>query len=94
MTSFHANFDESMPNESILLKKDDLMIKLEDWFDPCNHEHMKAYEKLCESGCWPKSFVPLHVCSNHLSVLNVNFKIAQAWLHAMKHGQIIGAAPF
>ncbi len=73
---------------------DEVMTKLEDWFDPYNPEHMKAYEALCESGCWPESFVPLHVCSNNLSVLSVYVKIAQARLHAMKHGQIIGGAPF
>lgn len=66
--------------------QDEVMIKLEDWFDPYNPEHMKAYEALCKSGCWPESFVPLHVCSNYLSVLSIHVKIAQEWLRAMKHG--------
>ena len=74
--------------------QDEVMIKLEDWFYPYNPEHMKAYEKLCESGCWPKSFVPLHVCSNHLSVLSVNCKIAAAWTCYYLLGQKIDGTPF
>lgn len=69
-------------------------IKLEDWFDPYNTEHMTAYEKLCESGCWPESFLPLHVISNHLSVLNVQAKIAAAWACYYLRGQQIDGTRF
>lgn len=74
--------------------QDEVMIKLEDWFDPYNPEHMKAYEVFCDSGMWPEKFIPKHVYNIYLSTVSINAKIAQAWIHAMKHGQIIGGAPF
>lgn len=74
--------------------QDEMMIKLEDWFDHYNPEHMKAYQVFCDSGCWPEKFIPKHVYTGYMATMNINAKIAQAWLHAVKHGQIIGGAHF
>lgn len=74
--------------------QDEVMLKLEDWFDPYNPEHMKAYEVLCKTCAWPKEFLAADLEIPMLCVPSIQAKIAQAWLHAMKHGQIIGSAPF
>lgn len=69
-------------------------MRLDDWFDPHNPEHMRAYETLCATGAWPDDFVPTTMEIPNLCVIIIQAKMAQAWLHAMKHGQIIGSAPF
>ena len=33
-------------------------MKIEDWFDPENIEHVKAYDELQQRGIWPKGFLP------------------------------------
>ncbi len=74
--------------------QEEVMIKLEDWFDPYNHEHMKAYEKLCNSGCWPEKFIPKHVYTCYLSTISIHVKIAQAWKDFIFHKTNIDGTPF
>jgi hypothetical protein len=33
-------------------------MKIEQFFDPKNIEHLKAYKVLQETGVWPKGFIP------------------------------------
>lgn len=69
-------------------------MRLDDFFDPYNPEHMKAYDVLCKTGAWPKEFIASSFEIPLLCVPNIQAKMSQAWLHAMKHGQIIGGARF
>lgn len=69
-------------------------MRLDDFFDPYNPDHMKAYEVLCKTGAWPKEFIAADFEIPALCVPSIQAKMAQAWLHAMKHGQIIGGARF
>lgn len=70
------------------------VMRLDSFFDPHNPEHMKAYEHLCTTGAWPLGFLPEGVEIPTLWLQEIQAKMAQAWLHAMKHGQIIGTMPF
>jgi hypothetical protein len=69
-------------------------MRFDHWFDPYNPEHMKAYEHLCNNGCWPDGFIPECAEMSTIWIAEIQAKMSQAWLHAMKHGQIIGSAPF
>lgn len=33
-------------------------MKIDDWFDPNNDEHLKAYKYLETNGYWQKGFIP------------------------------------
>jgi hypothetical protein len=74
--------------------QDEMMIKLEDWFDPYDVSHMEAYEKLCKTGSWPEKFIPKHVYTGYLAVININAKIAQAWMSYMLYNQLNDGNPF
>ena len=69
-------------------------MRFDDFFDPYNVNHMKAYEHLCDRGCWPDGFIPTVCDIPVLWVPHIQAKMAQAWLHAMKHGDIIGIPSF
>ena len=68
--------------------------RLDEWFNPHNPEHMQAYEVLCDTGAWPEGFVPPTIEVPIFAIQGIQAKMAAAWLHAMKYGQIIGSAPF
>ena len=63
--------------------------RLDDFFDPYNPEHMKAYEVLCNTGAWPKEFIASNFEIPHLCIPNIQAKMAQAWLHFSKILDII-----
>lgn len=65
-------------------------MRLDSFFDPHNPEHMKAYEHLCTAGVWPPDFLPEGIEIPMLWLQEIQAKMAQAWLHAMKNEQIIG----
>jgi hypothetical protein len=69
-------------------------MRFEEWFNPHNPAHMKAYEFLTMRGTWPKDFVPGHVEVGYLAIPEIQCKMATAWLSAMKHGKIEGSTPF
>ena len=53
---------------------------LQDWFDPNNIEHLKAYKQWKETGGWPEKFIPLSITRGFAEVNFVNSKIAEHWL--------------
>lgn len=59
-------------------------MRLDDFFDPYNPEHMKAYDVLCNTGDWPKEFLAADLEIPALCVQSIQAKIAQAWLHFVK----------
>lgn len=64
-------------------------IRLDDFFDPYNPEHMKAYDVLCKTGAWPKEFLAANFEIPALCVPSIQAKMAQAWLHFSKRLDII-----
>ena len=51
-----------------------------EWFDPHNKEHIKAYVRLQETGCWPKGFVPDDVEMENHWLVGICSKMADAWV--------------
>jgi len=64
-----------------------------DWFNPYSVEHMRAYEKLCNTGQWPEGFVPIGVEMPHMWITKIQAKMAEAWLQAIKNDNIGGGMP-
>ena len=64
--------------------------RFEDWFDPYNVEHQKAYATLMETGAWPLGFVPADVEYPALSVRSIQAKMATAWIEQCRAGHIFG----
>ena len=57
-----------------------MKVPFEDWFDPKNKEHLKAYRHLQKHAAWPSGFIPLGVeLSPMWQVLVVN-KMAECFL--------------
>jgi RimJ/RimL family protein N-acetyltransferase len=69
-------------------------MRFEDWFDQYSPDHMKAYETLSNTGCWPPRFVPEDATMSPMWCAQIESKMARAWLLAMKRGQIIGSCSF
>jgi hypothetical protein len=68
-------------------------LRLDKWFDPYNLEHMRAYAVLCTTGDWPKRFIPSNMEVPKTWLFSINDKMARAWVHAMRQGQIQGVSP-
>ena len=56
------------------------MEKFSDWFDPYNYEHLKAFSYLCDTGTWPKGFIPNTVELGSLWRFIAVSSMATAWL--------------
>lgn len=50
------------------------------WFDPHSKTHLKAYEQLCQTGCWPEDFIPEDPLFPTLWQVSLTGKIAQCWI--------------
>jgi hypothetical protein len=57
-----------------------VVMLIQDWFDPDNVEHVKAYKHLRENGVWPVGFVPEHITLNACWVVAIIAKLADRWI--------------
>jgi len=80
----------SIPVEEFDPKKDHVAerVKLSDWFDPYNKDHIKAYRHLTKFGFWPKPFfevIPDYVQTEGDPMWQVVLvaKMAEAWVELM-----------
>jgi len=55
-------------------------MKINEWFKPHDREHLAAYEQLCDSGSWPKGFIPQTIEMPEGWRGLIADKIASAWL--------------
>ena len=60
-------------------------MNISDFFDPYNMDHIEAYHHLCQTGMWPKGFIPEELklefeSSWQFIIMN---KLAEAWVGHM-----------
>jgi len=55
-----------------------LPIKIEDWFDVEDQEHLLAYKYLHKEGVWPENFIPKFVVLGGNWVAELNTMLAEA----------------
>ncbi len=65
-------------------------IALEDWFDPYDYEHIRAYRHLEQTGSWPEGFIPemVTIRSDGIWHILIPAKMAQEWMKQMEKGLI------
>ncbi len=65
-------------------------ISLYDWFDPYDHDHIRAYRQLENTGSWPEGFIPeeVEIPTSGLWHIQIVAKMAQAWMTAMEEGKV------
>jgi len=51
-----------------------------EWFSPDNIEHIKAFKHLCQTGMWPKDFVPEGMDLPNLWHVGIANKLAMRWV--------------
>lgn len=54
-------------------------LHLEEFFNPYNLDHMRAFKTLLANGGWPKGFIPENVVVNEDSEHLVTIKVADTW---------------
>lgn len=57
-------------------------MKIQDWFDPNNIEHLKAYRHLEEEGFWQAGFIPNYITFDVGWQISILSKLANAWLNS------------
>jgi hypothetical protein len=57
-----------------------MSLKIQDWFDPYDIDHVIAYKHLTQEGIWPAGFVPGYVTFNSGWVVAILGKLADAWV--------------
>lgn len=55
-------------------------MKFEDFFDPSNIEHIKAYAHVEKTGAWPEGFIPIGVITSYIDVITAQSKLAHAYI--------------
>lgn len=64
-----------------------------DFFDPYNMEHIKAYKYLSATGSWPDGFIPEDITLLPNWQSWVAFILADAWIEQVLAGNVIGMPP-
>lgn len=65
-------------------------MKLQDWFDPYNIDHIKAYDHLQKTGTWPEGFVSAGIEYSYLAIPAIQASISYAWTQKALNGHILG----
>lgn len=69
-------------------------MKIDEFFDAYNAEHIRAYIHLQETGRWPEGFIPEGTeffPTWQVSLLN---KMADCWIEQVKFGNVFGIPTF
>ena len=56
-------------------------MKINDWFDPYDREHLEAYKHLNDTGCWPEGFVPEDMEYPPAHQILIAGKLAACWVY-------------
>lgn len=62
-------------------------MKITDFFDVNNKEHLKAYRHLSKTGAWPKGFIPPEVEFTQVWHMTLMHKMAESYLE-IKLGEV------
>jgi hypothetical protein len=68
-------------------------MEFEDFFDIYNVAHLAAYKHLTQVGYWPKGFIPDNCSCQHLSIITLQSKMADAYVKLGMEGKIFGMPP-
>ena len=55
---------------------------IEDFFDPYNEEHLKAYRHLQMKGTWPEGFIPEDISFSPSWLAKLTSKMTDCWIDA------------
>lgn len=56
-------------------------MKIEDWFDTNNLEHLRAFEHLNKTGAWPVGFLPEDIEIDSLSSMRILQRLGMEYLN-------------
>lgn len=59
---------------------------IDEWFNPKNIEHLKAFRHLQDFGTFPDNFLPNHIIVTHNWYINVLIGMAECWLYSNIEG--------
>jgi hypothetical protein len=62
-------------------------MKIEEFFDPYNPEHIDAFATLSETGSWPEGFAD-HCRFDPCWLVALLGKLSQAWVDAVTDGRV------
>jgi len=57
-------------------------MNIQEWFNPENEEHLKAYLHLEKTGCWPKGFIPDNMDFSPCWQVRLIDKMANLWIES------------
>jgi len=68
-------------------------MKIEEFFNPYNMEHIKAYKNLITYGFWPVGFLPEDIEYSATWQAIIAFKMTSAWVEQVLADHVIGMPP-
>lgn len=68
-------------------------MKITEFFDPYNMEHIKAYEEMLIHGFLPNGFAPEDIEYDNAWQVLIAFKMAGAWTEQVLTGNVVGMPP-
>jgi hypothetical protein len=68
-------------------------MKITEFFDPYNMEHIKVYKELITHGFLPNGFAPEDIEYDNAWQVLIAFKMAGAWTEQVLVGNVIGMPP-
>lgn len=70
-------------------------MKITEFFNPYNMEHIKAYKYLSIHGFWQEGFLPedIEYANNSTWQAVLAFKMADVWVEQVLVGNVIGMPP-
>lgn len=68
-------------------------MKITEFFDPYNMEHIKAYKRLITHGSWQEGFLPEDIEYSTGWQAILAFKMANVWVEQVLAGNVVGMPP-
>lgn len=64
-------------------------MEIQDWFDPKNLDHLRAWKHLNHKGTWPEGFIPKDVECNSVWTILISQKMANLYADEKLKGRTI-----
>ena len=55
-------------------------LKITEWFNTENLEHLKAFNNLTENGFWPKDFIPKNIEFDEGWEILLQYRMSKKWI--------------
>ena len=68
-------------------------MKIMDWFNVYDMNHIKACKVLMDTGTWPEGFLPDDIKLGHAWQYELWWHMARAWADQVLAGNILGMPP-